>query len=151
MDSAQRAQRVHELVEIRLLQNQLRYTKGRRAIIEVLLDHDGPVGIGDIERGAPGVPRSSAYRHLTDLQSVHAVRAVATGGDFSLFELSEDLTEHHHHLLCLLCGAVTDVTPTHDFEALITQSVQTLAGDAGFEVLSHSLDVMGHCRNCSQQ
>jgi len=56
MDSAQRAQRVHELVEIRLLQNQLRYTKGRRAIIEVLLDHDGPVGIGDIERGAPGRP-----------------------------------------------------------------------------------------------
>ncbi len=143
--------RVHELVEIRLRQGQLRYTKGRRAIVEVLLSLGRPAGISDIERGAPDVPRSSAYRHLVDLQAVGAVRAVSANGDFTLFELSEDLTEHHHHLLCVVCGNITDVTPSADFESVIAEMVRSLTRETGFDPVSHSLDVSGHCAACAER
>ena len=139
---------VHDLVDIRLRQAQLRYTKGRRAIVEALLRHGRPLGISEIEDDAPDVPRSSAYRHLADLQEIGAVRAVSATGDFTLFELSEDLTEHHHHLVCIACGKVADVTPTPAFELVVNEMMAALSAQTGFDVLSHTLDVSGHCRDC---
>lgn len=140
--------RVHELVEIRLRQNQLRYTKGRQAIVEVLFASGHPLSIAEIERLAPQLPRSSAYRHLLDLQGVGAVRSVTSAGDFTHFELSEDLTEHHHHLICLRCGSIRDVAPSHEFEEVVETAVSELTKMTDFEPLSHSLDIMGYCQNC---
>jgi Fe2+ or Zn2+ uptake regulation protein len=67
------------------------------------------VSIGDIAERFPGVPRSSACRHLTDLEAAGIVRQVTASDEFTRFELAEDLTGHHH-LLCLSCGKVIDVT-----------------------------------------
>jgi len=142
------AARVHELVEIRLRQNQLRYTKGRETVVDVLFRSGHPLPISEIERLAPELPRSSAYRHLLDLQGVGAVRAVTSAGDFTHFELSEDLTEHHHHLICLRCGSIRDVAPSHEFEEVVEQAVLQLTKKTDFEALSHSLDIMGYCQNC---
>ena len=59
---------LHDLVEVRLRRVDLRYTSGRRAIVELLASHGHPVSISDIAAELPDVPRSSAYRHLVDLQ-----------------------------------------------------------------------------------
>jgi Fur family transcriptional regulator, ferric uptake regulator len=63
--------------------------------------------------------------------------------------LAEDLTEHHHHLLCIECGRVIDVTPTPAFEKTVDAMVKRLAEQQRFSVTSHALDVMGHCADCS--
>lgn len=140
---------VQELVEARLLHGDLRYTAGRRAIVELLVANIGPISISDIARQLPDVPRSSAYRHLVDLERVGVVRRVAANDEFTRFELAEDLTEHHHHLLCTLCGSVVDVTPTLAFETTVATMIDALAQKEGFVVTSHALDVLGHCRNCN--
>jgi Fe2+ or Zn2+ uptake regulation protein len=139
---------IHDLVEVRLRQGQLRYTPGRRTIVEVLYRGGRPMSISEIERESPTLPRSSAYRHLVDLQGVGAVRSITATGDFTHFELSEDLTEHHHHLLCVRCGAIQDVTPTGAFEIEIATTVTQYARRTGFSPLSHSLDVVGYCAGC---
>ncbi|HUD69909.1 MAG TPA: Fur family transcriptional regulator [Acidimicrobiales bacterium] len=139
---------IHELVEHRLRQSDLRYTTGRRAIVELLLRRGQPASIADVEAALPKVPRSSAYRHLVDLQGVGVVRRVAANDDFTRFELAEDLTEHHHHLLCTSCGSVTDVTPTEAFEHAVHTMVEEFSRQEGFQPLSHSLDVLGHCKSC---
>jgi Fur family transcriptional regulator, ferric uptake regulator len=139
---------LHELVEIQLKRADLRYTRGRRAIVDVLAGSGHPVNISDISKRLPGVPRSSAYRHLADLQSTGVVRRIAASDDFARFELAEELTEHHHHLLCTICGRVFDVTPTESFEAMVTKAVQDLTRRLGFHPTSHSLDVIGHCAEC---
>lgn len=141
--------RIHELVEIRLRQGQLRYTTGRRTVVEVLFRAGHPLRISEIERRAPDLPRSSAYRHLVDLQGVGAVRSLSAAGDFTHFELSEDLTEHHHHLLCVRCGGIQDVTPTAAFEKIVEATIDNFVAATGFTPLSHSLDVMGYCRSCA--
>jgi len=139
---------LHELVEVQLRRIDLRYTSGRRAIVELLASVGHPVSISDIAAQLPAVPRSSAYRHLVDLQGAGVVRRIAAKDEFARFELAEDLTEHHHHLLCTSCGRVIDVTPTPAFERTVAAMVRELADRLGFRPTSHALDVTGHCADC---
>ena len=64
---------MHSVVERRLRRVDQRYTTGRRAIIDLLVSIGHPVSIGDIAGSLPGLPRSSAYRHLTDLEAAGLV------------------------------------------------------------------------------
>jgi Fur family transcriptional regulator, ferric uptake regulator len=147
--SAQEAVRdLHSLVEHRLRRIDQRYTSGRRAIIELLASAGHPVSIGDIAERLPDLPRSSAYRHLTVLHSAGLVHRVTASDEFTRFELAEDLTEHHHHLLCVSCGKVTDVTLPVGFEQQVTGAIDRLADAEGFEAHSHRLDVLGLCLAC---
>jgi Fur family transcriptional regulator, ferric uptake regulator len=139
---------LHGVAERRLRSIDQRYTSGRRAIVELLVSAGHPVSIGDITDHLPGLPRSSAYRHLTDLHAAGLVRRVTASDEFTRFELAEDLTEHHHHLLCVSCGKVTDVTLPDGFEQQVTGAIGQLADAEGFEAHSHRLDVLGLCLAC---
>lgn len=140
--------RLHALVQDRLRRGGLRYTGGRRAIIDLLADTGHPVSIADIVDALPDLPRSSAYRHLADLQAAGAVRRVAASDEFGRFELAEQLTEHHHHLLCTACGTVTDITPSREFERAVSSHLGDLAAAQGFELRGHRIDVLGVCCEC---
>jgi Fur family transcriptional regulator, ferric uptake regulator len=141
---------LHGLVEQRLRQVSQRYTSGRREVVELLAEAGHPVSIEDIAERAPRLPRSSAYRHLVDLQVAGVVRRVAANDDYSRFELAEDITEHHHHLLCTNCGKVIDVTPTPAFEEAMTKYLDGLLATNGFVTIDHRLDVLGTCSNCRE-
>ncbi len=139
---------LHGDVERRLRRIDQRYTGGRRAIVEVLADAGHPVSIGDIAERRPEIPRSSAYRHLVDLQVAGIVRRVAATDEFARFELAEDLTEHHHHFLCTNCGRVSDIVPTNALERSISQQLDRLADAQGFQPHGHRVDVIGLCASC---
>jgi Fur family ferric uptake transcriptional regulator len=141
-------QDLHELVEICLKRVDQRYTPGRRAIVEFLVSSGHPVSISDIAAELPDVPRSSAYRHLVDLQTAGVIRRIAASDEFARFELAEDLTEHHHHLLCTSCGRVIDVTPSPAFERSVDRVVAELAAQEAFQPTSHALDIIGICSSC---
>jgi Fur family transcriptional regulator, ferric uptake regulator len=138
----------HSVAERRLRRIDQRYTTGRRAIIDLLVSAGHPVSIEDIAERLPGLPRSSAYRHLTDLHAAGIIRRVTANDEFTRFELAEDLTEHHHHLLCVNCGKVTDVTLPAGFEQQVTGAIANLADAEGFQAHSHRLDVLGLCATC---
>jgi Fur family transcriptional regulator, ferric uptake regulator len=139
---------LHDLAEKRLRRIDQRYTGGRRALVELLVDAGHPVSIADIADRLPDLPRSSAYRHLVDLQAAGVVRRVAANDEFARFELAEDLTEHHHHFLCTNCGKVTDITPSADFELTISRQLETIADAQGFQPHGHRVDVLGLCASC---
>jgi Fur family transcriptional regulator, ferric uptake regulator len=139
---------LHGVAERRLRRVDQRYTSGRRAIVELLVSARHPVSISEIAERLPDLPRSSAYRHLTDLQAAGMIRRVAASDEFTRFELAEDLTEHHHHLLCVNCGTVIDVTLPAGFEQQVAGAVGDLAAAAGFQPQSHRLDILGVCAAC---
>lgn len=140
--------KLHPVVEERLRRVDQRYTAGRRAIVDLLVDAGHPVSIGDIAGLNPGLPRSSAYRHLVDLQSAGIVRRVAANDEFARFELAEDLTEHHHHLCCTTCGKLVDITLSAAVERSLDRHLGELCRDQGFQAASHRVDVMGLCEDC---
>jgi len=142
---------LHELVEIHLRRIDQRYTSGRQAVVTLLATFGRPMSISDISDALPDIPRSSAYRHLSDLQLAGVVRRIAANDEFARFELAEDLTHHHHHLLCTLCGRVIDVTPSPRFERTVAAMVADLTSEQGFHATSHALDVIGHCASCQSK
>jgi Fur family ferric uptake transcriptional regulator len=139
---------LHGVAERRLRRIDQRYTSGRRAIIGLLASAGHPVSIGDIAGNLPDLPRSSAYRHLADLQAAGLVRRISANDEFTRFELAEDLTEHHHHLVCVSCGNVTDVTLSPSAEDSIARAIGQLADAENFEAHGHRLDVLGLCASC---
>jgi Fe2+ or Zn2+ uptake regulation protein len=136
------------VIQARLRRADQRYTSGRRAIIELLLSAGHPVSIAEISSRIPDLPRSSAYRNLGDLESAGLVRRVAAHDDFARFELAEELTEHHHHFLCVNCGKVTDFAFASELECGISEAIEKLATSEGFQPQSHRLDVLGLCPAC---
>lgn len=139
---------LHTVVEERLRLASQRYTSGRREVVELLAEAGHPVSIEDIARMAPRLPRSSAYRHLVDLQQAGLVRRISVNDEHYRFELAEDITEHHHHLLCTRCGKILDVTPTPGFEQAMAHYLRHLMTASGFHALDHRLDVLGACAHC---
>jgi len=140
---------LHEAIEARLRLADQRYTAGRRRLVAFLVASDHPVSIGDIEAALPALPRSTAYRNLVDLQGAGVVRRVAASDQFARFELAEELTEHHHHLLCLHCGRVLDVASDPQFESAIAVMAEELAARFSFTSRDHRLDILGRCAQCS--
>jgi Fe2+ or Zn2+ uptake regulation protein len=147
--SSERDEAIHETVEARLRLAEQRYTSGRRRLVGLLAAADHPVNIGEISRALPELPRSTAYRNLVDLEGAGVVRRVAAGDEFVRFELAEELTGHHHHLLCLHCGRVLDVDTDADIEETIAAMAANLARRFGFAARDHRLDILGRCAECS--
>ena len=140
---------LHSVVERRLRGVDQRYTTGRRAIIDLLVGAGHPVSIGDIAERLPGLPRSSAYRHLVDLETAGLVRRVAANDEFTRFELAEDLVGHHHHLICSSCGTVEDVPPNARLEQSLRHAIDQVTRSTGFRTHAHRVDLVGLCRRCA--
>ncbi|MCU1494713.1 MAG: Fe2+/Zn2+ uptake regulation protein [Acidimicrobiaceae bacterium] len=140
---------LHDLVETRLRRVDQRYTAGRRAIIDLIVTAGNPVSIADIATRLPDLPRSSAYRNLVDLESAGLVRRIVGHDEFARFELAEDLTEHHHHLLCVACGKVIDITLAAGLERNVSEAIEEIASVEGFRPHGHRLDVLGVCGACA--
>lgn len=135
-------------VRSQLQRRGLRLTGGRQAILNLLIEAQHPLSIGEIAAALPGLPRSSAYRHLADLQAAAVVRRVAASDEFARFELVEELTIHHHHLICTSCGTVIDVASSAALEQAMSQHLDHLALAHGFQPQSHRIDVLGLCLAC---
>ena len=138
---------LHEIVAGRLRGAGQRYTPGRRAIIERLRTAGQPLTIPDVLEGCD-LPQSSAYRNLAVLEQAGAVHRIVTSADFARYELAEDLTEHHHHLICSTCGRVEDFTAPPSLERSLHKAVAEVEGATGFAAAHHRLDLVGTCRSC---
>jgi Fe2+ or Zn2+ uptake regulation protein len=140
--------RLHDEIASRLRAVGQRYTPKRRALVDALARAGNPVTIADLADASRGLPQSSVYRNLALLEQVGVVHRVVTGEDFSRYELTEDLTEHHHHLVCGSCGRVEDVTVPSTLERSLVRTLSGIAEHAGFATVNHRLDLIGTCRRC---
>lgn len=137
-----------EIIE-RLDEHELRYTTGRRTIVRGLRAATGPVTLPELLALVPELPQSSAYRNLALLEEAGVVRRLVHGNDHARYELSESLTEHHHHLICEECGTVRDITFAADLEQTIDRRFEQLATAEGFTLRDHSIDLYGRCPACA--
>src|SRR3954452_13139587 len=139
---------LHDTAAARLRQNDQRYTKNRRTIVTALAATARPVTIPELLAARKGLPQSSAYRNLALLESAGVVRRLVGAGGFARYELAEDLTEHHHHLICNVCGDVEDFTLSHDVESTVERALKRVARRNEFETGHHRLDLVGVCARC---
>jgi Fe2+ or Zn2+ uptake regulation protein len=139
---------VHTTAAARLRRSGERYTTGRRALVAALAAADRPPSIPDLLTSTPGLAQSSAYRNLAVLERAGVVRRIATTDEFARFELDEDLTGHHHHLICTSCGGVEDFTVSKQVERSLSTAMDRAASALGFDAEHHRLDLLGTCAAC---
>ena len=139
---------MHDEIARRLSTFGQRYTDKRRALVDALVRSGAPSPIGELSDGRRGLPQSSVYRNLSVLEQSGVVHRVVTGDGFSRYELAEDLTEHHHHIVCRSCGRVDDVAVPRALERSIASSLRTVTERTGFVDVAHRLDLIGTCDDC---
>ncbi|HWM21559.1 MAG TPA: Fur family transcriptional regulator [Ilumatobacteraceae bacterium] len=140
---------LHRIVRERLSDREQRYTTGRRRILDALLAADGPVTLPELLAGQPSLAQSSAYRNLSIMEDAGIVRRLVHGGEHAHYELAEDLTEHHHHLICENCGLIRDITLNARLERSLDSAFDGVARAEGFSPRHHAIDIYGKCAACA--
>lgn len=137
-------------VESRLREHEVRYTTGRRRVVAALATADGPRSASELSRDIrPDVPLSSLYRTLAVLEGATVIAPHYSVKGLTRYELAEWLTGHHHHLVCIGCGAVEDITIPERLEGHVEAVVTEIGSIASFRATNHALEVEGLCVSCA--
>jgi Fe2+ or Zn2+ uptake regulation protein len=139
---------LHRAAAGRLAEHDQQYTRNRRTLVDVLGRVSGPVTLPELLALDGSLAQSSAYRNLSVLIDAGVVRRLQHGGDHARYELAEHLTEHHHHLICEVCGTVVDVTLPPRLESSLDRAFDQVAAASGFAPSHHAIDVYGVCAPC---
>jgi Fe2+ or Zn2+ uptake regulation protein len=139
---------VHDTITQRLHRTRQRYTSGRRELIDSLLGAGRPLTIAELLREGTEQSQSSTYRNLTVLEACGVVQRLPSVDGLGRFELSEELTRHHHHLLCTDCGRLDDVDLPEAVEATLHRVTTEAGHGLGYEVDEHRLELRGRCADC---
>ncbi|HKA94085.1 MAG TPA: Fur family transcriptional regulator [Acidimicrobiia bacterium] len=142
---------LHDTVSTRLRRVNQRVTANRRAIVDALSGASRPMTIPELleSPAGRGLAQSSVYRNLVVLEQAGLVHRIVTDGEFARFELAEDLTEHHHHLICANCGTVEDVPASAGLEQSVETAASQIARSTGFHTQRHRVDLVGLCARCA--
>lgn len=137
---------LHQAAASRLAALDQRYTARRRALVDLLHAAGRPLTVSEIVAG--GAPISSAYRNVTVLCEAGVARRIVGADDLGRFELSEDLSGHHHHLVCESCGTVADARASSSLEEALEAAAGLAARESGFEITDHRIELVGRCPGC---
>lgn len=133
----------------RLADHDVRYTSGRRTVVATLAGADGPLSASELHARVEGaVPLSSIYRSLATLEEAGVLAPHHGTRGITRYELAEWLRGHHHHLVCLSCGAVEDVDVPDRHEAQVDRVVRSISDAASFTPTNHALEIEGECARC---
>lgn len=140
---------LHDRVAVRLRRAGQRYTTGRRILVEALDEAERPQTTADLVAGDCRLSQSTTYRNLAVLEQAGVVHRVVGSDDFARFELAEELTgRHHHHLVCVSCGAIEDFEAPSKVEKGLADAIGRFRSTTGFRAASHRLDLLGTCARC---
>ncbi len=139
---------IHAIVDEQLRRTRQRYTLGRRQLVELLIGSTRPMTIPELLDLGATQSQSSLYRNLAILEQCGTVRRIASTDDVARFELTEELSEHHHHLICAACGRMDDVVLPPAIERALGEAAAEARRQRGFDVDSHRVELVGTCSEC---
>ena len=119
-----------------------RATEPRRRISESIARTDGCFTAESISRELPAIGRATVYRTIKLLVEAGAVCKLSMPDGTPAYNLAE-VRHHHHHAVCVKCGAV-EVFEDQAIEHLLRSAGETIAG----EVLGHRMEFYVNCRGC---
>jgi Fur family transcriptional regulator, ferric uptake regulator len=127
-----------------------RLTGPRRAVVDVLVDHAAPMSVADIHTRLQGRPANlvSIYRAVNLLCKLGLLRVADTSKGTQRFELAEQFTGHHHHLVCQQCGSVEDLDGCLLEDEVLAAIRQRVRRTRSFRLTGHDLKLFGLCRRC---
>ena len=121
-----------------------RSTSPRKAVAQAIAGKQGHFTAEQLRQELPEVGRATIYRSLKLLVDSGALCRVLLEDGNLQYQLSHQ--GHHHHLLCVECGASQDLLGC-DIEDLLHQ----VSAAHNFQLSGHWLEVYGRCYDCQPQ
>lgn len=124
-------------------EHSLPLTAQRRIVLETLplLNHPTVDEVWDeVCKSLPEISRATVYRILETFAGLRIIRKVCHPGAVARYE---DKTTRHHHLLCIRCGAMTDLND----RAL--DRIKFPGQESGFQIEDYSIQFRGLCLKCA--
>ncbi len=125
----------------------LRSTAQRRLIVDTFFEGASHMTIEDllteVRARDRGIGYATVYRTLKLLAECGVASERRFGDGLSRYELADDASAHHDHLICVSCGIIIE------FEEPAIEALQEdIARRYGFAVTSHKHEMYGTCPDC---
>ena len=121
-----------------------RSTAPRRSVVRAVAEQERHFTADGLYRQLPSLGRATIFRSLKIMVETGVLcRVLLEDGDLH-YQLSH--RGHHHHLLCVECGASQDLLGC-DIEDVLART----SARHGFEINGHWLEVYGKCQGCAQK
>ena len=125
----------------------LRSTAQRRLIIDTFFEGAPHMTIEDllaeVRTRDKGIGYATVYRTLKLLAECGVASERRFGDGLSRYELADEASTHHDHLICVSCGKIIEFE-----EPRIEELQDEIAARYGFEISSHKHEMYGTCLDC---
>ena len=119
----------------------------RDAVIDLLAGQDCCLSARQItdrlREDGSGVGIASVYRALDVLDGLGLVRRLDAGEGVVRYEPADPTGEHHHHVVCDICGRVTAFS-----DDSLERAIERLAGRLDYAIDGHDVVLRGECPRC---
>jgi Fe2+ or Zn2+ uptake regulation protein len=125
-------------------------TPQRQEILKAFLEngHNQPLSAEDVHRKVveryPNIGLDTVYRNLNVFLDLEIISKLDFREGKSRYELNSG--KHHHHLVCLNCGA----TETIDFCPFKALNLKEIEQEKKFLIKEHSFEIFGFCEICRE-
>ncbi|MFI9118637.1 Fur family transcriptional regulator [Streptomyces bikiniensis] len=86
---------------------------------------------------------TTVYRTLQSLADAGEVDALRTSDGETVYRRCST-GDHHHHLVCRLCGKAVEVEGP-----MVEQWAEAIAAEHGFVNVAHTVEIFGTCAECA--
>lgn len=124
-----------------------RLTSQRRAVLTVMQEHPGEHLTAEevllaARHYAPNIGIATVYRTLEKLSALDILYKTAFDEGKYRYEIASAEPHRHHHVVCPLCGRITEVG-----EDLLHTLEEHLEAQ-GYRVVDHQLKIYAYCPEC---
>lgn len=121
-----------------------RLTSARRGIVRLLRQKQEGFTAEEICQQLPTVGRATVYRTLKLLLGAGLLCKLALPNGAPRYSLAR--VEHHHHTVCIKCGAVGEFR-----DSTVERLLRALSLDIPGEIVGHRIELYIHCQDCAGQ
>jgi Fur family ferric uptake transcriptional regulator len=140
-------ERLRERLTAYMAKKGLRSTAQRRLIVDTFFGGAAHMTIEDllneVRSHDRGIGYATVYRTLKLLAECGVASERKFGDGLSRYELADDASAHHDHLICVSCGKITEFE-----EPRIEALQEEVAERNGFQMTSHKHEMYGVCSDC---
>ena len=146
------SKKLNELENI-LKKSEFRMTFPRKIVMELLSKTKDHLLAKDIylkiNNKYPDIGLTTIYRTLDLLVKMGMINKFEFGEGQSRYELAWDFKEHHHHLICSMCGRIIDYNDFIEDEIKFFDEIQEFLSEKyKFSIHNHEIFFYGKCNSC---
>jgi len=137
-----------DVLRQKLYDREYKMTPQRRVVLEVFAnnpeEHLSAEDVFDkVRQSYPEIGLATVYRTLDLFAELDILQKMDFGDGRARYEFTGSQVHHHHHLVCLKCGSVTEFE-----DDLLEALEEVIKKKNDFEIVNHELKFYGYCSKC---